>query len=146
MFSWTISERVNTIASPQDIWAIWKDVQNWPQWDKDLEWCSIDGPFEEGTRGQLKPKNWLVTTFLITTVNHEKSFSDETRMPFTRVSFNHEINQINGENQIIHSVSAKGLLAPLLKLTLGRPLKKEFKKTLMRLALHAENRPSKGKI
>lgn len=143
MFDWTVTEKVNTKASKEEIWAIWQDVQNWPKWDADLEWSTIEGPFEEGSKGQLKPRGWPVTAFMITKLSCENSFETETCMPFTKVIFEHQIKQVDGKNQIIHTASAKGLLAPILKLTLGRKLKREFIHSLKQLAKLAEERNSR---
>ncbi len=62
-------------------------------------------------------------------------------MPLTKVVFKHEINS---QNQIIHTVTAKGLLAPFLKLTLGRKLKKELKKAMEGLADYAKKRSDRS--
>lgn len=39
-----------------EIWKIWTDVNNWPKWHGDLEYCRMDGKFEVGNHFILKPK------------------------------------------------------------------------------------------
>ena len=51
-----IKHTVETTASPQTIWDIWQDVKNWPTWDHGIEFSTLEGPFQNGTRGTLKPK------------------------------------------------------------------------------------------
>jgi len=146
MFNWKVTEKVSTKASKEEIWAIWEDVQNWPMWDNDLEWSRIEGSFEEGAKGELKPKGWPVTSFLITNLSIENSFETETCMPFTKLVFDHQILEENGVNQIIHTATARGLLAPILKFTLGRKLQREFIHSLKQLAKLTEEKSETQKI
>ncbi|MGA8164922.1 MAG: SRPBCC family protein [Waddliaceae bacterium] len=138
MFHWTVSEAVHTKASTDEIWSMWQDVHTWPKWDKELDWCEISGPFASGAKGRLKPKGWFAAQFVITKVAEGKSFEDETHMPFTRVVFDHRIQELGNENLIIHSVTTSGLLAPLLWLFLGRKLKKGLRTSIETLAHLAE--------
>lgn len=59
-----------------------------------------------------------------------KSFADTTKLPFTTLRFFHEMNGFT----ITHRAVARGLLAPLLYLTLRRKLKKEMPIALKALA------------
>ncbi len=38
------------------IWSIWTDINNWPSWHGDLEYCTLQGPFAVGNYFILKPK------------------------------------------------------------------------------------------
>ena len=41
---------------PYQIWKIWSDINNRPQWDLDTEWAELNGPFEVGAVFRFKPK------------------------------------------------------------------------------------------
>lgn len=62
----------------EDIWRIWTDINNWPQWHSDLDYCKLDGNFEEGNHFILKPKNIKPVKILITEINECYSFTDCT--------------------------------------------------------------------
>jgi hypothetical protein len=52
----TIQHTEETQASAAHIWRIWSDVKNWHTWDHGIEFSKINGPFQTGTTGTLKPK------------------------------------------------------------------------------------------
>lgn len=123
MFYWELEYSFETKAKPSEIWKFWCDVEGWPLWDNELEWCTLEGNFETGSKGQLKPKNWQVTPFTLTHVEPYKSFSDSTDMPFTRMEFFHTISPTShGSFKVSHQVKVKGLLAPILKRTVGKKI------------------------
>lgn len=45
------------IMSPEQVWHVWQDVENWNSWDHDLESSGIDGVFQTGVTGYLKSKD-----------------------------------------------------------------------------------------
>ncbi|HEY5234585.1 MAG TPA: hypothetical protein VIJ14_00280, partial [Rhabdochlamydiaceae bacterium] len=47
---------VETSASPAAIWEIWQDVVLWNTGDHGIEYSTINGPFEVGSTGTIKPK------------------------------------------------------------------------------------------
>lgn len=66
MFTWTYSEQVTTLATPEQIWAVWQDAASWPCWDRELEWGRLEGKFVVGgcwshetflrARGEILPQ------------------------------------------------------------------------------------------
>ena len=71
-----VKHTVQTTASPAAIWKLWADVSNWNSWDHGLEYSKIDGPFQKGTRGTLKPKGGPIVQTVLTEVTPLKSFTD----------------------------------------------------------------------
>lgn len=61
-----------------DIWRIWIDVNNWPLWHDDLEWCTLEGKFEVGNHFFLKPQGIKPVKIEITEMNEGYSFTDCT--------------------------------------------------------------------
>jgi Polyketide cyclase / dehydrase and lipid transport len=59
MLSWRCAETIEIAADADQIWRIWSDVANWPRWDGELEWAKLNGPFEAGVVGAMKPKSPL---------------------------------------------------------------------------------------
>lgn len=135
MFNWKIHATAMAKANPMDVWNVWKDVSSWPKWDHELEWSTLKGPFKIGAEGQLKPKGWLPSKFSIISLEEGKSHSDQTKMPFTSVIFDHIVTpHTDSYVQIAHTVNVSGLLAPLLWLTMRFSLKKGLPKAVERLA------------
>ena len=40
---------VETGASPEAVWALFRDVQGWPRWNAGIEHIALEGPFATGT-------------------------------------------------------------------------------------------------
>lgn len=116
MFTWTYSEQVMTLATPEQIWAMWQDAASRPCWDSELEWVRLEGEFVVGTVGRMKPASGPEVKFCLSDVVPPRSFSDVAQLPLTRLVFNHEYlspQEGDGVAQIRHSVIMDGLLAPL---------------------------------
>ena len=62
----------------QDIWRIWTDINNWPTWHRDLDYCKLEGKFEVGNHFFLKPKGVKPVKILLTEINEGYSFTDCT--------------------------------------------------------------------
>lgn len=62
----------------EDIWRIWIDVNNWPKWHGDLDYCKLDGSFEVGSYFMLKPRGMNPVKIALTEINEGYSFTDCT--------------------------------------------------------------------
>lgn len=65
-------------VKPEDIWKIWIDIDNWPKWHSDLEYCKLEGEFKVGNHFILKPKGVKAVRITLTEINNGKSFTDLT--------------------------------------------------------------------
>lgn len=98
-------------ALPQQVWKIWEDVKNWNTWDAGLEFSLIDGPFQTGTTGKLKPKRGpLVRTKLIK-VDPMKMFVDEALLPGTKIIISHLMRRRGDKTYATHRIEMKGALS-----------------------------------
>ncbi len=61
-----------------DIWRIWTDVNNWPTWHGDLDYCKLDGNFQVGNHFMLKPKGVKAVKILLTEIQEGQQFTDCT--------------------------------------------------------------------
>lgn len=143
MFTWTYSETVNTNATSDQVWSILKNVQDWPSWDKELEWARLDGPFQVGTKGQLKPSKGPEVAFELIDVMPGYSFSNKAKLPLTKMIFFHEYlpQDSHNEARICHRVVMSGLLAPLFGKIIGSQIKlhlREAMETLSEKALRTQ--------
>lgn len=76
---WTSSfSKVYPGIKPADIWRLWADIDNWPKWHNDLEYCKIEGPFKIGNHFILKPKTMGPVKIMLIDVKEGHSFTDCT--------------------------------------------------------------------
>lgn len=67
-----------TGVNPDTIWHIWTDINNWPKWHGDLDYCKIRGPFKAGNHFFLKPKGMRPVKIKLTDIQPGKEFTDCT--------------------------------------------------------------------
>ncbi len=63
----------------ETIWALWKDINHWPAWHDDLEYCRLNGEFAVGNFFMLKPQNAPAVKIMIIEMEEGKSFTDCTK-------------------------------------------------------------------
>ena len=75
MWSRSYSVTVNDIK-PEQIWAIWSDVNNRHLWDTDTEWAKIDGPFQVGSKITFRPMGGPIVHMRISECIVNRVFTD----------------------------------------------------------------------
>ena len=104
------STRVEGLQA-SDIWVVWADITNWPEWNKGLAKCSIDGTFIVGQTFSLLPKGVppetspYITT--LTLVEENIAFNDTTPVPWGTVNGAHKISVIGDYIELSHEVTAE---------------------------------------
>jgi len=76
-----------------DVWRVWTDVNNWPTWHNDLEYCKINGAFEKGNHFILKPKGASAIKIILTDINPGHSFTDCTNFFGAKMYDTHTIEE-----------------------------------------------------
>lgn len=125
---------VATKASPDTIWNIWKDVENWKKWDHGIEFSHIEGPFDIGTKGTLKPKGGPVVPTVLTHVKPLNAFVAESRLFLARIIVSHDMTGIH----VTHQIEMKGPLAFLFAFLIGRKMKKNLPQEMLAMVKLAE--------
>lgn len=126
-------------VTPESVWNVWADVENWPKWDSELEYCDISGPFEDGTSFILKPKGGPKVTIILYDVVQKKSFSDLCRFPGAVMHDLHEIRMSNDSVEITNTIRMKGVLSFLWWFLVGKNVSKSIEKQTDNLVAHARN-------
>ena len=72
-------------AEPAAVWAVWTDVDRWPEWDVSKEIARLDGPLEPGVSGWAKQRGNLGGSFTITEVEAGRRWVTECPMPLGKV-------------------------------------------------------------
>lgn len=139
MFTWTYSETVTTLATPDQIWTMWQDVESWPCWDSELEWVKLDGEFIVGTTGRMKSTSGPEVKFKLSRIVPGLSFTNIAQLPLTRLEFGHEYKLSDADSvaYIRHTVIMSGLLAPFFGYVIGKKIKTHLRQAMKELSQRA---------
>ncbi len=99
------SEQIIINANPERIFALYEAVEQWRTWDPDVVSASISGPFVVGAVGKLKPVKGPEAKISIASVEKNRSFTVESKLPFCTMTVEHELAPSNGATQGTHRVS-----------------------------------------
>lgn len=135
----TIATAAATSTAPMSAFlARWADMATWPDWNLDTEWVRLDGPFETGATGTLKPKGGPKVRFTVTRLDDE-AFVDVSSMPGAKVIFDHRFARTDdGGTRIDVTVDITGPLALVWRTILGGGFAKTLQPDLDRLVATAE--------
>ncbi len=129
---------VETTVPPKAIWAIWQNVSEWNTWDHNIEHSRINGPFEAGTKGTLKPKDGPLVHTKLTRVEPYSMFSDEAKLPLARIIVTHTLSSRGKKTLVTHKIEMKGILAFFFAVVIGRNMKKNLPKEMIAMIKKAE--------
>ncbi len=135
-----VEHRTTVSASPETIFRIYQDVQNWHTWDPDTKQASLEGPFAVGSMGRLTPLKGNTVPMLLTEVIPGRCFTVESKIPLFRMLFEHELIQRPEATEVVHRVTFSGLLSIVLGPMLSNQLNAGLPVTLARLKALAEER------
>ncbi len=134
----SIEDSITIERSPEHIFAIYKDVNSWAQWDPDIEAVGMEGEFTAGTTGWLKPVGAPKTATVMVEVNEPTSFTVESKLPFCILRFEHELNVVSDGTVATHRVIFTGALAPVFSRIIGGKIRKGIRGTMEGLKHYAE--------
>ncbi len=97
----------------EDIWRLWKDVNNWTQWHDDLEYCKMEGEFEEGNYFWLKPKGAPKVKIKLVYIDSGVQFTDCSYFFGAKMYDTHSLEESEKGLIIKNEIIVKG---PLKKL------------------------------
>ncbi|MCB1116053.1 MAG: SRPBCC family protein [Chlamydiia bacterium] len=81
--------------SPEVVWKLWTDINNWPVWHDDLVECKLEGEFKVGARFMLKPKGAPAVKIVLTEVVEMERFTDCALFFFAKMYNTHTIEVKN---------------------------------------------------
>ena len=129
-----------TTATREQIWELWENVPDRTRWDGGLEYIRINGPFEAGTTGVVKLKDFGdPTAFQITYIEPLTANSERYFLPFfTHMDWHHIINETPDGLEITFTVEVSGPTALVLAPILSNLLQEELPQTVEKLISTAE--------
>ncbi|MFT4727228.1 MAG: hypothetical protein ACI9UN_001723 [Granulosicoccus sp.] len=131
-------DSIKIIASPAQVFAVYKDVANWPTWDPETVSASINGDFVVGTTGKIKPGKEPETKITWVEVTRDKSFTVECKLPLCKMQFIHEMTAENDQTLVVNKIELTGLLSSIFGLLIGSKLKQGVHQSLLGLKAHIE--------
>jgi len=96
---WEYEHSIETNATPEAIWRLWSDVENWGAWNGEIEKIEINGPFEAGTRILMTPPGDDPIPLVIAEAVENERFVDEARFDSLLLRTTHRIDAA-GEDRI----------------------------------------------
>ena len=112
-------------VTPEQIWAIWSDINNRHMWDLDTEWAELKGEFKTGAVFRFKPKGGPKLSMTITECTPNISFTDCFSFPGAKLYGIHSMKKINDELEITTSIKVTGMLGFLLRKIIGEKVARE---------------------
>ena len=102
--------KVYSGVKKEDVWRVWTDVNNWPQWHGDLDYCKMEGPFTVGNHFMLKPKGMMAVKILISDIQEGKAFTDCTAFPLAKMFDTHTMEETPEGLRLSNTLIVTGLL------------------------------------
>jgi Polyketide cyclase / dehydrase and lipid transport len=139
-----IRHTVETNEPPAKIWQVLEDVENWKNWDREIESCHLDGPFQTGTSGYLKLKGSPRLNTLLTHVGPFSCFVQEAKLFLATAVMTHSIVHDSGQAKVTFQTEIRGPLALLYSCFIGDAIKKKVPIEMEEMLKHV--RLTKGVI
>ena len=94
----------------EEIWKIWTEVNNWPTWHGDLDYCKMEGEFEVGNHFFLKPKAAPPVKIRLTEIEKGKSFTDCTKFFGAKMYDTHSMEETPEGLRLYNKLVVTGIL------------------------------------
>ena len=127
-----IEEKIDIHVSPDVVMSCYRNVSGWPQWDPDTREATIDGPFQSGAIGRLRPTKGFAVPMRFVGVT-EMGFTVESPAPFCTMRFEHALAPIAGGTRVTHRVTFEGPLSGLFGRLIGARVRAGLPVTLRKL-------------
>lgn len=94
----------------EDVWKIWTDINNWPTWHEDLDYCKFEGEFKVGNHFFLKPKGVRPVKIILTEVRKGQSFTDCTKFFGAKMYDTHSLRETSKGLELSNRLVVSGPL------------------------------------
>ncbi|MES9520678.1 polyketide cyclase [Streptomyces capoamus] len=96
---WQYQHSIESSATPEAIWRLWADVEDWGTWNAEIEKIEMDGPFAPGTQITMTPPGDDPVLLHIAEAVENELFVDEARFDGLLLRTIHRIDRID-QNRI----------------------------------------------
>jgi uncharacterized protein YndB with AHSA1/START domain len=124
---WAHEYAAETAASPEAVWAVLRDVDQWPRWDTSMERVALQGPFAVGTRVAMTPVGQEPIVSTIVAITEPEYYADRTDLGPVTLEFSHTLTRLaSGGTRITHRLEITGDGAAELGPQLGPEITADF--------------------
>ncbi|MGW0876109.1 polyketide cyclase [Streptomyces sp. NPDC002740] len=106
---WAYEHSIETSATPEAIWGLWADVENWGTWNAEIEKIEISGPFAPDTQITMTPPGDDPIQLRIAEAFENELFIDEARFGDLLLRTVHRIDRIDhGRIRVVYRMEITG--------------------------------------
>jgi uncharacterized protein YndB with AHSA1/START domain len=122
---------LETTASPAEVWRVWSDINQWPEWNPDMKESRLDGPLKLGATGMINTRSGGKHDVVVTHYEDGHSFElESTALPATKMAIRATVTPLNGGTRITQGFEPRGLLAPIVGPMMSGTILKTFESVL----------------
>ncbi|MEV0408331.1 hypothetical protein [Actinoallomurus sp. NPDC050550] len=123
------------------VWAVWSEVERFPEWDPREMENRLHGPFAPGTSGYSKQRGNPGGPYTITAVEPGRMWTAESPLPGGKLTIDHGLEPIrDGKIRVWKRYEVRGPLILLFRLYYGRKVRRALAGTFTALEQEAAQR------
>jgi uncharacterized protein YndB with AHSA1/START domain len=135
----TYGKSRSTTASPERVWKVWSNPDNWGRWNSGIRSCRMNGPLVSGATAMMETSRGSRHAVTFAGVEPPRRFTlSMSGPPLTTFTFICEIEPHGAGTTISQSIALSGPLAFLFGPLLGPQVANHFVPVLDDLAKAAE--------
>ncbi len=135
---WVHEHTAETAASPQAVWHVLRDLDQWGSWDTSLEWVRLQGPFQVGSQVTMKPKGQDPVASVIVEATENRVYADQTTLGEVTLRFSHTLEPLEGGGtKVTHRLEITGPAADQVGPELGPAITEDFPQAMEALLARA---------
>jgi len=120
-------------AEMHEAWAVWSDLEAYPEWDPREELNQLAGPFAVGTTGTFKQRGRGAGTYRITELEPGKAWTSETALPGGKLVIEHSLESGPNGVTLTKRYTAHGPMALAFRWFFAREIEREVPKSFAAL-------------
>jgi uncharacterized protein YndB with AHSA1/START domain len=137
--TWERRAEVRSPATPERVWLVLLDGLRWHEWNRGVEWMTVEGALRPGTHLTMKPRGAPQTAFRIETVDAARRLGLVlTFGPLATLRFRWELTPLGEGTAIAQTVAIGGPFAGTLLRRRAESIAAAMPANLERLAARAE--------
>ena len=135
---WTYEHTAETALTPEAIWNVLRDLDNWPRWDTSMENVSMQGPFEVGTQVSMTPKGQESIVSTITGIKENEFYADETDLGNVKLHLSHTLTRLaDAGTRVTHRLEITGPAVGEIGPQMGPAITADFPEAMDALLAYA---------
>ncbi|CAM5381269.1 polyketide cyclase [Streptomyces avidinii] len=132
---WEYEHSIETGATPEAIWRLWADVENWGAWNAEIQKIEISGPFTAGARITMTPPGDDPIVLRIAEAVEGELFVDEARFDGLLLRTIHRIDRIDPDRiRVVYRMEITGNGADEVGPQIGPGITADWPDTMAALA------------